>query len=219
VRNHDLVWARESAGWTQEQAAKKMDVRRRTFSRWETGAVSMPNRKWQAFLKLAQVKEYEIPEQRKYDERGFPVGFNIDAYMVEGDFDFVREEAALKALEGAEHKWRARERYRLLVMHLAKGAPDASDQVRRYMAEYDDMADAYFHAMKDAVAQLTAEGLKEVPQADVVARACALPLWQKREWFEEMVNVKRSLRSLEDIGLIVIRGGRVFKNQPDRVAA
>jgi transcriptional regulator with XRE-family HTH domain len=208
VKNYDLVWARERAGWTQDQAARKMDVRRRTFSRWETGAISMPNRKWQAFLRLAQIKEREIPQQRKYDERGFPIGFNKESYDVDDCTDFMREEAGLREIEGEEHAWRARERYRLLITHYYKGRRDSDEKIRRDMAEYDDMAYAYTRAMGDAIEHLTAQGVKEITEDERRTRAVESSCWTKRELFERRVNALRDIQLLEDGGLIIKREGR-----------
>lgn len=62
MENADLVWVRENAGLSQQQAAELMGVDRRTFSRWETGAVKMPTHKWSTFLVKVNTPASAIPK-------------------------------------------------------------------------------------------------------------------------------------------------------------
>lgn len=62
MENADLVWVRENSGLSQQQAAELMGVDRRTFSRWETGAVKMPTHKWNAFLAKVNTPAGAIPK-------------------------------------------------------------------------------------------------------------------------------------------------------------
>lgn len=65
MENSDLTWVRENAGLSQQQAADLMGVDRRTFSRWETGAVRMPSHKWSAFLVKVNTPASAIPKIKK----------------------------------------------------------------------------------------------------------------------------------------------------------
>lgn len=150
MKNFDLIWARERAGLTQQQAAELFGVDRKTIGRWETGAVKMPNRKWHAFLKLIEVAETQIPKRLIYDDKGYPTAFdraefdfNLPKYFLrndeEGDpiHDDARawddEDAALEAMEGAEYPCRQRERYRIALS--TPGADPA--YVAKSLAEFD----------------------------------------------------------------------------------
>src|SRR5579862_8743426 len=85
MKNRELIWTREQAGFTQAAAADAMGVHRVTFVQWESGARPIPERKWQAFLKIAAVNPLSIPKfaappTLQYDAEGYPVGFDCALY-------------------------------------------------------------------------------------------------------------------------------------------
>ena len=61
TKNYELNWARVTAGLTQTEAAEKMGVDRKTFNRWETGAVEIPPARWAKFLKIVELSAKDIP--------------------------------------------------------------------------------------------------------------------------------------------------------------
>lgn len=133
MKNYDLIWARERAGLTQEQAAAKIGAHRVTFARWETGAVAMPKRKWTAFLAAINVDQKEVPKRREYDAKGYPVGFKREEALHDDDEGvYDREEARLLELEGDEYPARARERFRLCMVGMNLDAGTIATQLARY---------------------------------------------------------------------------------------
>jgi hypothetical protein len=89
-------------------------VHRDTFSRWETGAIEIPTRKLQMFLRLVEVDPRDIPkrpEPLQYDSKGYPVGFDSKRYEESRDWD--DEEKALRKIEGDKFESREAERARL----------------------------------------------------------------------------------------------------------
>lgn len=60
MKNQDLVWARESAGLSQAEAAGRIGVTRVTFARWESGTTPIPNAKYNAFLAAVGVSLAEV---------------------------------------------------------------------------------------------------------------------------------------------------------------
>lgn len=134
MKNYDLIWAREHAGLTQEQAAAKICAHRVTFARWEIGAVAMPKRKWLAFLAAIDVDQKDVPKRREYDASGYPVGFKREEALHDDDDGmYDREDARLLELEGDEFPARSRERYRLCMVNMKIPA----DQIDAEMARYD----------------------------------------------------------------------------------
>lgn len=60
MKNQDLVWARESAGLSQAEAAGRIGVTRVTFARWEKGSTPIPPAKYNAFLAAVGVSLAEV---------------------------------------------------------------------------------------------------------------------------------------------------------------
>ena len=60
MKNFDLEWARERAGWNKSQAAQALGVNRVTFSEWESGRAKMPAHRFNAFLALTNVTLAEV---------------------------------------------------------------------------------------------------------------------------------------------------------------
>lgn len=121
AKNHDLIWAREFAGWSQEEAASRMEVSRQTYCGWENNKPSpIPPRKFKVFLKLVGISESDIPSDeaaashtpasvaRAYDKDGYPVGYQRQPCTKEG---YALDVASLRKLEGAEFVARERVRY------------------------------------------------------------------------------------------------------------
>jgi len=67
VKNSNLAWVRENAGLSQQAAADLIQVTRRTFNRWETGAVAIPKIKWNLFLLKVNTPESAIPKVKEWD--------------------------------------------------------------------------------------------------------------------------------------------------------
>lgn len=65
MKNEDLVWVRENAGFSQKQAADLLGVSRRTFIRWEAGDTPIPKVKWNAFLIKVNTTENAIPKKKE----------------------------------------------------------------------------------------------------------------------------------------------------------
>ncbi len=63
VKNYELIWARNHAGITQQQASEMMGVNRVTFARWEINAVQVPAYKMAKFLRLIDLKPSDIPAE------------------------------------------------------------------------------------------------------------------------------------------------------------
>lgn len=141
MRNYDLEWARTHKGLSQKEASDLLGVTTRTFSRWETGAVEMPRRKWQRFLEITQIEQNELPKRLKYDSEGYPVGFDQTPYHTDDtERDYILECRALFAIEGEEYAERARERARLREL---KYYAEDSEQFKEAMALYDKNIYAY----------------------------------------------------------------------------
>lgn len=55
-----LKAARVNAGFSQEQAAKSLDVNRLTIARWESGKNAIPAAKFKALCEMYGCKEEEV---------------------------------------------------------------------------------------------------------------------------------------------------------------
>lgn len=89
-KNHALISARELAGLTQKEAGELLEVSTRTFSRWETNAVQIPNRKWNKFLRLVNLTAADIPKPQEHDAAKYPVNIEPAAPTVKKEMvDYV----------------------------------------------------------------------------------------------------------------------------------
>jgi hypothetical protein len=119
-KNHALIFAREHAGLTQAEAAELVTVSARTFSRWETTAVQMPNRKWNKFLRAVNLTAADIPKPPECDATSYPV--NI--------------EPPKPSFPAGELELRLRDRQRVYRQAATK-AGENRGALNRYMADYD----------------------------------------------------------------------------------
>jgi len=172
VKNYDLIWAREFAGLTQAAAADKIGVDRRTFSRWETGAIAMPAVKWSKLLARLEIDRKSIPPRRVYTDEGYPVGFDRSRFGAEtrevrfvdrgpvprGGFEavaavcvakckaaaanFQAECDALAEIEGKEFEDRERERHRLFWTKRYKGHHSSEHFILPELERYDEESES-----------------------------------------------------------------------------
>jgi len=83
--NEILLWVRKKAGFSQQEAADLLEVKRLTISRWERGVVALSSRKLTRFMQLANISTDELPKGAvplptfnstdNYDDAGYPLGF------------------------------------------------------------------------------------------------------------------------------------------------
>lgn len=135
-KNFDLIWAREHVGLTQAAAAAKIGVSRETFSRWESGSQTMPERKFQRFLEAIELDPKRIPAQRKYGADGYPVGFTKSA-TGDTDEDMESDERRLREIENDEYLARERVRYEWFLRNSKVFTELGEAYVLESLAEFD----------------------------------------------------------------------------------
>lgn len=144
MQNSDLVWVRENAGLSQQQAADLMGVERRTFSRWETGAVKMPPAKWNAFLVKVNTPASVIPKVKTLPPEHPLAG------IVPPDWP---------GLTSFSEDW-TEEMYEPLIMHLVeKNGPMTKDKLLAEcmsLADLHDVHKAIDDGVRDGVYSLKA---------------------------------------------------------------
>lgn len=77
-----LKWAREHAGWSQQEAADKMGITRACYNGWETGRKPAPTVKYAKFCTLANANFENYKEPIEYDSEGYPYSFDMRLWDV-----------------------------------------------------------------------------------------------------------------------------------------